>query len=208
MDDKKCKVCRRAGEKLFLKGDRCFSPKCAFEKKAYPPGRRDSERKHRSTATEFGIQLREKQKVRNVYRLSEKQFAKYVKNASTAGENPSEKLYEQLETRLDNIVFRLGLAKSRSESRQLVSHGHITVNGRRTSVPSRQMKIGDIVSIRKGSLEKKPFVGLAEKQNKAPVPQWLTFDAKKPEAIVRALPVLDKAVSGYNLTSVIEFYSR
>lgn len=208
MDDKKCKICRRAGEKLFLKGDRCFTPKCAFEKKAYPPGRRDSERKHRSTVTEYGLQLREKQKVRNVYRLSEKQFSGYVKKATTKSGNPSEKLFESLETRLDNIVYRLGLAKSRSEARQLVSHGHITVNGRRVTIPSREMKINDKISIRKGSLEKKPFAGIGEKAQKAPVPAWLTFDPKTVEAIIRTMPTLEKGASEYNLTSVIEFYSR
>jgi small subunit ribosomal protein S4 len=209
MNDKKCKICRRAGEKLFLKGDKCFTPKCPFEKKAYPPGKRDSERKHRSTATEYGIQLREKQKVRNVYRLSEKQFSNYVKKVTGAkGVNPSEKLLEALETRLDNVVFRVGLAKSRSAARQIVAHGHITLNGRRTMIPSRPVKVGDIVKIRKESLEKKPFAGLTEKGNKAPIPAWLTFDPKTAEAVVRAMPTLDKGVSEYNLTSVIEFYSR
>jgi small subunit ribosomal protein S4 len=208
MDEKKCKLCRRAGEKLFLKGDRCFTPKCAFEKKAYPPGKRDTERKHRSTVTEFGQQLREKQKVRNVYRLSEKQFSMYVKRATTSQENPSAKLFEGLETRLDNIVYRLGLANSRSGARQLVSHGHIMVNGRRVTIPSRLMKIGDKLSVRKQSIEKKPFAGLAERTGKSPVPAWLVFDPKTAEASVRALPTIEKGASEYNLTSVIEFYSR
>jgi len=208
MDDKKCKLCRRAGEKLFLKGDRCFTPKCAYEKKAYAPGKRDSERKHRSTPTEFGIQLREKQKVRNVYRLSEKQFSMYVKKASTSQTSPSSKLFESLETRLDNVVFRIGLANSRSGARQLVAHGHITVNGRRVTIPSRELHIGDKISVRKQSLEKKPFAGVSEKASKAPVPAWISYEPKTIEAIVRTLPIMEKGASEYNLTSVLEFYSR
>jgi len=152
MEDKKCKICRRAGEKLFLKGERCFTPKCSFERKPYSPGKRDSERKHRSTVTEFGTQLREKQKVRNVYRISEKQFANYVKRASESKGNPSEKLFEELESRLDSTVYRLGFAKSRSESRQIVAHGHIMVNGRRVSIPSYEVRIGDKLTVRGGSV--------------------------------------------------------
>jgi len=206
MPESQCKVCRRAGEKLFLKGDRCFSPKCAFEKRAYTPGRRDSERKHRSTATEYGLQLREKQKVRNTYRLSEKQFSNYVKKASTGKGNPSETLFGELESRLDNVVSRLGFARSRSEARQLVSHGHIMVNGRRCNVPSRQLKIGDKVMIRKESEVNKFFAAFKAKTQKTPVPQWMTYDAKTTEAVIKSVPVLDK--TEFNLTSVIEFYSR
>ncbi|MBI2120956.1 MAG: 30S ribosomal protein S4 [Parcubacteria group bacterium] len=208
MTDSKCKICRRAGEKLFLKGDRCFTPKCAFERKPYAPGKRDSERKHRSTVTEFGLQLREKQKVRNVYRVSEKQFANYVKRASALPGNPSENLFEGLERRLDSIVYRLGFAKSRSESRQIVAHGHILVNGRRVTVPSYNVNVGDILAVRSGSLANGFFAHIAEKTAKAAIPLWINFDAKKNEAEVRGKPVLDKGSSEYNLTSVIEFYSR
>jgi small subunit ribosomal protein S4 len=212
MQDNKCKICRRAGEKLFLKGERCFTPKCAFERKPYAPGKRDSERKHRSTVTEFGTQLREKQKVRNVYRISEKQFSNYVKKASETKGNPSENLFEGLESRLDSAVYRLGLAKSRSESRQIVAHGHILVNERRVTVPSYELTIGDIISIRTGSVGNGFFVNIAEKLAKVTIPVWLNFtnkpENKKVEAEVRGKPVLDKQSSEYNLTSVIEFYSR
>jgi small subunit ribosomal protein S4 len=212
MEDKKCKICRRAGEKLFLKGERCFTPKCSFERKPYSPGKRDSERKHRSTVTEFGTQLREKQKVRNVYRISEKQFANYVKRASESKGNPSEKLFEELESRLDSTVYRLGFAKSRSESRQIVAHGHIMVNGRRVSIPSYEVRIGDKLTVRGGSVGNGFFVNIAERLVKAVIPAWLNFadkpDSKKIEAEVRGKPILDKQSSEYNLTSVIEFYSR
>lgn len=212
MQDSKCKICRRAGEKLFLKGERCFTPKCAFERKPYSPGKRDSERKHRSTVTEFGTQLREKQKVRNVYRISEKQFANYVKRASESKGNPSEKLFEELESRLDSTVYRLGFAKSRSESRQIVAHGHIVVNGRRVTVPSYEVRIGDKLTVRAGSIGNGFFGNVAEKVAKAAVPSWLNFttkpEGKNIEAEVRGKPILDKQSSEYNLTSVIEFYSR
>src|SRR3989344_2189700 len=141
--DQKCKKCRRAGEKLFLKGERCFTPKCAIERKPYPPGRLLSEKKHRSSVTEYGTQMKEKQKVLNTYRITEKQFSNYVKEASgKQGVKPAEHLFETLESRLDSTVFRTGFAGSRSLSRQMVAHGHITVNGRRTTIPSRQLKVG------------------------------------------------------------------
>jgi small subunit ribosomal protein S4 len=212
MQDTKCKICRRAGEKLFLKGERCFTPKCAFERKPYAPGKRDSERKHRSTVTEFGTQLREKQKVRNVYRISEKQFSNYVKRASETKGDPSENLFGELESRLDSIVYRLGFAKSRSESRQIVAHGHVLVNGRRVTVPSYAIHTGDLLGVRQGSIGNGFFENISEKLAKTVLPSWLNFtnkpDAKKIEAEVRGKPIFDKQSSEYNLTSVIEFYSR
>jgi len=206
--DKKCKICRRAGEKLFLKGERCFTPKCAFVRKAYAPGKRDSERKHRSTVTEYGTQLREKQKVRNVYGLSEKQFSNYVRKVTSSKGDPSTLLYEEMEMRLDNAVYRLGLAKSRAEGRQMVSHGHIVVNGKRLTVPSYRLKIGEMIKIRPGSMTNIPFMGITEKAGKGPVPAWLSYDQKKAEAVVMGKPILDKGASEFKLTSVIEYYSR
>jgi small subunit ribosomal protein S4 len=206
--DKKCKICRRAGEKLFLKGERCFTPKCAFGRKAYPPGRRDSERKHRSTVTEYGLQLREKQKVRNVYGLSEKQFSNYVRKVTSRKGDPGTMLYEEMEMRLDNVVYRLGLAKSRAEGRQMVSHGHFLVNEKRLTVPSYTVKIGDVLKIRPGSMMNIPFMGITEKAGKGPIPAWLSYDQKKAEAVVLGKPILDKGASEFKLTSVIEYYSR
>ena len=205
----KCKICRRAGEKLFLRGERCFTPKCAMERKPYTPGIVQNQRKHRSMQTEYGTQLREKQKVRNVYCLSEKQFAKYVKDAtSRKGVNPAERLYENLETRLDSVVFRLGLADSRAHARQIATHGHVTVNGRRIDVPSYKVKKGDILQVREGSKTNTLFTSRTEKIKKHKFPTWVSFDSGKLEATVKGVPVLDRNEFTFNLTSVIEFYSR
>ena len=207
--DQKCKKCRRAGEKLFLKGERCFTPKCAMERKPYPPGRLISEKKHRSSVTEYGTQMKEKQKVRNTYRVTEKQFSNYVKEASgKRGANPAENLFESLESRLDSAVFRAGFAGARSLSRQMVAHGHITVNGRRTTIPSRQLKVGDVLAIRAGSAGSKLFEGLGEKWKTATVPTWIKTDAGKLTAVFQGKPKVGQGESSFNLTSVIEFYSR
>lgn len=209
INDQKCKKCRRAGEKLFLKGERCFTPKCAIERKPYPPGRLLSEKKHRSNVTEYGIQMREKQKVRNTYRVSEKQFGNYIKDASAKqGANPAENLFEALESRLDNAVFRAGFAASRSLARQMVAHGHITVNGRRTDIPSRKLALGDVLAVRPGSKDSKLFEGLAEKLKTLTVPTWFKVDADKMTVTFQGKPKVAQGDHTFNLTSVIEFYSR
>lgn len=207
--DPKCKLCRRAGEKLFLKAEKCFTHKCIFEKRPTTPGMADHQRKHRSSVSEYGTQLREKQKVKNTYGVGEKQFVNYIKEASSGqGINPSEKLFEVLESRLDNAVFRMGLSDSHSGARQMVSHGHIMINGRRVNIPSYQFKIGDILSIREGSKGKALFFNISEKLKKHSSPKWLAFDATKLEGKFLAKPKLDKVYMPYNLTSIIEFYSR
>lgn len=207
--DQKCKKCRRAGEKLFLKGERCFTAKCAMERKPYPPGRLLSEKKHRSSVTEYGTQMREKQKVRNTYRVSEKQFSNYVKEASgRQGTNPAEYLFEALESRLDSAVFRAGFATSRSIARQMVAHGHITVNGRRTDIPSRRLKIGDVLAVRAGSASSKLFEGLGERLKTLTAPTWFKVDAEKNTATFQGKPKAGQGESSFNLTSVVEFYSR
>ena len=204
----KCKKCRRAGEKLFLKGDKCYTPKCVFDKRPYPPGMLFSDKKHRSMMTEYGRQLKEKQKVRNVYRLSERQFGKYVVDAaSNRAMPPAERLYESLERRLDSVIFRLGFAKSRSTSRQIVSHGHIKVNGKRVNIPSYRVKVGDVISLRKESEGKPQFLIVAE-QKKVSVPKWVVLDSNKLGGKISGLPKLDKTEMTYDLTSVIGFYSR
>jgi len=207
--DSKCRICRRAGEKLFLKGEKCFTPKCVFNKKPYAPGRLDSQRKHRSQLTEFGRQLREKQKVRNIYGLREEQFSRYVKEAtSRTGANPAEVLYKNLESRLDNVVFRLGLAVSRALARQMVSHGHITVNGRRVTIPSYRLKEGDVLGVRDNSKQKPLFVELGPKLAKHTYPSWLSFSPDVLKGEVKAAPKLEKTDALFDLASVIEFYSR
>ncbi len=210
MLESKCKKCRRAGEKLYLKGDKCFSPKCPFIERPYAPGMLDSQKKHRSPLSEYGSQLKEKQKVRNVYGVSEKQFSNYIKNLNLVANknkiNPSNALILSLESRLDNVVYRMGLASSRSLARQLVSHGHFTVNGKKLDVPSHQIKVGDVVAVREGSKGAKVFTFLAEKIKDIKNPSWITFDGTNLSASINSLPNdLDQK---FDLQKVLEFYSR
>ncbi|MFA5997121.1 MAG: 30S ribosomal protein S4 [Candidatus Paceibacterota bacterium] len=198
-----CKICRRLGESI------CGREKCAFKKRPYPPGKLISEKKHRSTVTDYGRQLREKQKVRHTYGVSETQFSNYVKEASAKrGVNPAEFLFEALESRLDNAVFRAGFVTSRALSRQIVSHGHIMVNGRRSNIASRRMKVGDVIAIRPGSMNTKLFEGLSEKMKTLTAPSWFKVDADKLTATFQGKPKAGQAELSFNLTSVIEFYSR
>lgn len=205
----KCKTCRRAGEKLFLKGEKCFTPKCIFEKRPTPPGKPLNERKHRSTMTEYGIQLKEKQKIRNVYGLSEKQFSRYVKESSEkASGSPADHLFERLERRLDNVIFRIGLAQSRTQARQMVSHGHFVVGGRKVTVPSYQVATGSTITLREGSRTSPLFATAAERLEKHKTPNWLAAVPSKLAAEVKGAPKYDKTELGFNFQTVIEFYSR
>lgn len=210
MTDKKCKICRRAGEKLFLKGEKCFTPKCAMNTRAYPPGKLDSEKKHKSSVSEYGFQMKEKQKIKNIYGVSEKQFLGYVKGAEKVAAlskiHPTLVIYIGLESRLDNIVFRMGLAKSRSLARQIVSHGHILVNGKKLNIASHKVRIGDIISIREGSKASKLFTDLQTKLKDYSAPNWIALDINKMEAKVTALP--KEIEAGFDFTKVLEFYNK
>lgn len=158
----KCRICRRAGEKLFLKEEKCYTPKCPLAAKSYPPGikRGGASKRGRRTMSEYGFQLREKQKLKFLYLLREQQFKNYIQKALRGGGTDIiSRLAELLELRLDNVVYRLGLAKSRSVARQLVSHGHIAINDKKINIPSYQVKIGDKISIRPQSALKKKFSG-------------------------------------------------
>ncbi len=199
-----CKICRRLGESI------CGREKCAYKKRPYPPGRLLSERKHRSNITDYGVQMREKQKVRNTYGLREKQFGNYVKEAlSKRGIVPAEFLFEALESRLDNVAYRSGFASSRALSRQIVAHGHITVNGSRTYIPSRRLKVGDVLGIREGSKGSKLFESMVEKFNAIiSVPTWIKIDVTKSTAVFQGKPKVGQGDASFNLTSVIEFYGR
>jgi len=212
MEDKKCRICRKAGEKLFLKGEKCFTPKCVFIKKSYAPGKAAAAgagRKGRKSQTEYGKQLKEKQKVRNIYGMREKQFSNYIKESiSQTSLSPADSLYEKLELRLDNVVFNLGLAASRALARQLVSHGHIMVNGRKATIPSRRLKVGDKIEIRDGSAKKKVFDGLATRLSKYKYPSWLKLEPNEIKGEVIGKPKIDKVVSSFDFASVLEFYSR
>jgi small subunit ribosomal protein S4 len=204
-----CKKCRRAGEKLFLKEERCFTPKCAMVKKPYPPGMRV--KKHRSALSEYGLQLREKQNARKIYNISEKQFKRYFVEASKVKGKVPDMLLQKLETRLDNVLFRLGLTGSRAKARQIVSHGHIILNGKKVTIPSINAKKGDVIEIRKGSMEKAPFKDLENKLKKIEPPLWLTIeknDANEFRAKVLGMPERSEVNVPFDLAMIIEFYSR
>lgn len=195
-----CRVCRRVGESV------CGREKCAFKKRPFPPGRLDSEKKHKSNRSEYGEQLRDKQKLKVAYGLREKQFSAYVfKAIGTKGANTQALINQFLESRLDNTVFRAGFANTRALARQIVNHGHITVNGRKLSIASYQVKKGDVVAVRDGSKVLKYFAKLAEKFEPT-VPAWLKVDTKTLTATVENLPKeLDKTL---NYQTIVEFYSR
>lgn len=206
----KCKVCRRAGEKLFLKGERCYTPKCAVVRKPFPPGihGRGLKRSRRSVS-EYGTQLREKQELKFLYGMRETQFKNYVKKAiDTQGIDTAEKLIQLLETRLDNVVFRSGLALSRSIANQLVGHGHIMVNGRKIDIPSHNVRKGDVVSIRPQSASKGVFKNLDIYLKKYQPPQWLKVSKEKKECEIVGLPILEQVGINTNINLIIEFYSR
>lgn len=211
MEDK-CKKCRRAGEKLFLKGEKCYSPKCTLVKKPYAPGifGKSGSRKGRRGFSEYGIQMREKQKVKFNYGLRERQFANYVsESGKKAGEDRISKLFEFLESRLDNVIFRGGLAGSRSQARQAVSHGHISVNNRRVNIPSYRVKKGDKISIRVQSGDKGVFKDLDLKLKKFNPPSWIELDKAKKEIEISGRPELaNEPGIELGLNSIIEFYSR
>ncbi|MCR4283920.1 MAG: 30S ribosomal protein S4 [Parcubacteria group bacterium] len=209
MENSQCKTCRRAGAKLFLKGERCVTPKCAMTTKPYAPGalgKSGGKRKGRRGSSEYGTQLRDKQIVKFSYGLRERQFVNYVKEASKKKGVASLELVKLLESRLDNVVYRLGLASNRASSRQLVSHGHITVNGRRNNIPSYKVKIGDKIGIRSGSATKGIFGSLSDRWKKFEAPLWLSVDKDKKEATVIADAVSDD--TRFNFNSIIELYSR
>lgn len=207
--DSKCSICRREGNKLFLKGDRCFGSKCAMVRKAYPPGiHGKGGGKRRKIVTEYGRQLREKQELKRTYGLIEKQFKNYFKEAYKKKEETTSLLVEYLERRLDNVVYRLGLAKSRSMARQMVVHGHIQVNGKKVNIPSFRVRIKDKVSVDTKKIQKKIFGGLKSSLKDYQPPKWLKLDKDKLDGVVLASPDSNEAVTGINLSGIVEFYSR
>lgn len=209
MENSQCKICRRAGAKLFLKGERCVTPKCAMVTKPYTPGalgKSGGKRKGRRGSSEYGTQLRDKQVVKFSYGLRERQFVNYVKEASSKKGIASMELVKLLESRLDNVVYRLGFTSNRASSRQLVSHGHITINGRRNNIPSYRVKIGDKIGIKERSLAKGPIGDLAERWQKFEAPTWMSLDKVKKEATIISEAVSDD--TRFNFNSIIELYSR
>jgi small subunit ribosomal protein S4 len=199
-----CKQCRREGKKLFLKGERCYSVKCGVARRAYAPGQHGQDRRMR--VSEYCMQLREKQKVKRIYGLMEKQFRKYYEEAARMKGNTGSLLVTLMERRLDNVVYRSGLASSRRQARQLVNHGHFLVKGKRVDIPSFLVKEGDIVSVKKdGSTY---FKNVRETIKSAQVPSWINFDEKKLEAKIIAMPSEKEAELDVNINQVVEYYSK
>jgi small subunit ribosomal protein S4 len=203
--DPVCRLCRREGLKLFLKGSRCYTKKCSFERRATPPGQHGVRRRK---VGDYGLQLREKQKVRRVYGVLEKQFRNYFVEATRHSGVTGEYLLRSLELRLDNAVYRLGLAPSRAAARQLVAHGHLAVNGVPTNIPSYRLKIGDRIEVRESHREREIFKTVKETLRSHQAPDWLSLDPANLAGSVLALPRRDQMPLDFNEQLVVEYYSR
>lgn len=200
-----CRQCRREGVKLFLKDDRCYSDKCAFAVRAYAPGQHGQARKK---VSEYGVQLREKQKARRIYGILERQFHNCFERAEKQKGITGENLLVMLERRLDNVVYRLGLAESRSQARQIVTHGHIAVNGRRLDIPSALVKAGDVVSIMENSRGKEYFKGMAETLATKTVPAWMVLDAQNLCGKIDRFPTREEIDVPIAEHLIVELYSK
>ena len=200
-----CRLCRREGTKLFLKGDRCFSEKCAIEKRAYPPGMHGQ---GRTRFSDYGVQLREKQKVKRMYGLLEHQFRGTFDRASRMKGRAGENLLMLLERRLDNVVFRMGFATSRNEARQLVRHGHFALNGRKASTPSIQVRAGQLVTVREKSRKVERITAALEALEGRAVPQWLEIDKENFAGTIKQLPVREDVTLPIDEQLIVELYSR
>ena len=208
-----CKLCRREGEKLFLKGERCFTPKCAFERRSFAPGQHGptgsrGSRGGTGRASDYSKQLRAKQKARRIYGVYERQFRRYYGKALKARGITGLMLLQVLESRLDNVVFRLGYASSRAQARLLVTHGHFTVNGRRTDVPSMNLKAGDTIAVRDGSRDATYFKNLPPVAETHNVPAWLARDLNTLSGSVLRLPERPEIDGNLNEQLIVEYYSR
>ncbi|MDN5344195.1 MAG: small subunit ribosomal protein [Clostridia bacterium] len=203
--DSTCRLCRREGAKLFLKGDRCYSEKCAVGRRSYAPGQHGQARKK---VSEYGLQLREKQKARRIYGILERQFRNYFVKAERMRGVTGENLLALLERRLDNVVYRLGFADSRAEARTLVRHGHFLVNGRKVNIPSYLVRQGDVIAVRAKSKESPRFKELAAAAAHRTVPAWLSADAAALEGHVLALPTREQIEAPVQEHLIVELYSR
>ena len=201
-----CRLCRREGMKLFLKGERCYTEKCAIEKRNFPPGQHGKSR--RSKLAGYGIQLREKQKVKRIYGVLEEQFRRYFESAERQRGITGETLLQLLERRLDNVVYRLGLATSRPQARQLVRHGHFLVNGKKVDIPSYSVRPGDVIAIRPTS-QKNPTIAHAVEEVKGRgIPGWLTFDAGEQAGKVVSVPTREQINLPVQEQLIVELYSK
>ena len=201
-----CRLCRREGLKLYLKGERCFKESCAIEKRNFPPGQHGQGR--RSKIIGYGLQLREKQKVRRIYGVLERQFQNYFEKASRQRGVTGENLLTMLERRLDNAVYRLGFASSRAQSRQLVGHGHILVNSSKVNIPSFQIKPGDVVSVKEKSQKVSNITAAVEMFGGRGVPDWLELDSSNYSGKVLTLPKRDNVNLPVQERMIVEFYSK
>ncbi|MBX2995837.1 MAG: 30S ribosomal protein S4 [Bdellovibrionaceae bacterium] len=200
-----CKLCRRENMKLFLKGDRCYTDKCSFERRPYPPGQHGQARLKFS---EFALQLREKQKTKRYYGLGEKQFHGYFVKADRSGEITGTALLKLLELRLDNVVYSLGFAASRREARQMVGHNHISVNGKRVNIASYTVKKGDVVEVRENSRQLTKVMAAIQGVSRRTVPSWLEADHGAFKGTVKDVPVRDEVTLPVEENMVVEYYSR
>ena len=202
-----CRLCRREGEKLFLKGDRCHTPKCAIERRGDRggPGARGISRRR---ATEYAMQLREKQKARRLYGVLERQFRRYFKRASRGAGARGERLLQELELRMDNVVYRMGFALSRAQARQLVNHGHFVLNGRKHTIPSATLRVGDKVQLREKSRRLDAIAGALSRADAMGRPAWVNVTPDEFSGEVTALPERDHIDATVNEQLIVEFYSR
>ncbi len=203
--ESKCRICRREGAKLFLKGDRCFTDKCAYDRRPYAPGQHGRLRKKMS---DYAIQLREKQKVRRQYGILEDQFRSYFQKADMMKGVTGTNLLVLLETRMDNVIYRLGFANSRDQARQLVRHGHFVLNGRRVNIPSMRVRPGDVITVREESSKKTVLMEAKEVIGRRGCPDWLEVDAEAMKATVKALPVREDIQFPINEQLIVELYSK
>ncbi|MEW5761954.1 MAG: 30S ribosomal protein S4 [Bacillota bacterium] len=201
----RCRLCRREGVKLYLKGDHCYSPRCALERRPYPPGQHGRGRKK---VTEYALQIREKQKARRIYGVMETQFRNYFARAERQPGITGENLLRLLERRLDNVVYRLGLAASRNEARQLVRHGHFLVNGRKVNIPSYQVRVGDTITVREKSRSMPRMQELMERAAEKAPPAWLTYEPEQATGRVIALPAREQIDVPVKEHLIVELYSR
>jgi small subunit ribosomal protein S4 len=203
--DARCRQCRREGVRLFLKGDRCYTPKCAVERRTYPPGQHGQGRRKMS---DYGLQLREKQKLRKIYGVLERQFRRYFAQAERRAGVTGETLLQLLERRLDNVVYRLGFAGSRSQARQLVAHGHFLVNGKPVNIPSYQVKPDDLIEVTQGSRQLEPIQVSLSAVGSRRMPEWLELDVENLRGRIVSLPRREDIDVEAQEQLVVEYYSR
>ena len=201
-----CRLCRREGMKLFLKGERCYTEKCAIEKRNTPPGQHGRARKAKMVG--YGVQLREKQKVKRIYGVLENQFRRYFETAERTRGITGETLLQLLERRLDNVIYRAGFSTSRAQARQLVRHGHFLVNGKKVDVPSYSVRAGDVVSVRQTSLENAAIAHAMEEVKGRGVPEWIAIDSTKLAGTISSLPTREQINLPVQEQLIVELYSK